>query len=332
MIKQREYGIDLLKIMACIGIVALHTVNGTLGIFNRIITLICTLCIPIFFVCSGYLMFLKKEISYSYVIKKIVKILLVCFAWEALHAIAYFLYYHQIRNFIESFFRDFLQEGLFFHFWFMGTLIILYMLLPMLRILELKKTKVYLGALGLLGLLCVGIDVLSIFVGRQIQLQVIQTFRLWTWLFYYMIGGFIATHSDKLCQYIPKHKEICVVCILFFIIAWQWIIGFGRFNEIRIEAFYGSLPVLLGTSLIFCCLYKVKMANGFICIVSKLSPLVMGIYIVHPFILAMIVHFAPTLGINPIFNLIYWLLTVILSAIITWIISKIPFICELIRV
>lgn len=30
--KQKVYGIDLLKVMACIGVVCLHTVNGSLDI------------------------------------------------------------------------------------------------------------------------------------------------------------------------------------------------------------------------------------------------------------------------------------------------------------
>lgn len=56
--KQRIYGIDLLKVMACIGVVSLHTVNGSLGMVNRIVTLVCSLSIPIFFMCSGYVAFL----------------------------------------------------------------------------------------------------------------------------------------------------------------------------------------------------------------------------------------------------------------------------------
>lgn len=50
--KQRIYGIDLLKVMACIGVVSLHTVNGSLGMVNRIVTLVCSLSIPIFFMCK----------------------------------------------------------------------------------------------------------------------------------------------------------------------------------------------------------------------------------------------------------------------------------------
>lgn len=68
--KQRIYGIDLLKVMACIGVVSLHTVNGSLGMVNRIVTLVCSLSIPIFFMCSGYVAFLKENISYKYVAKK----------------------------------------------------------------------------------------------------------------------------------------------------------------------------------------------------------------------------------------------------------------------
>ena len=182
--KQRIYGIDLLKVMACIGVVSLHTVNGSLGIVNRIVTLVCSLSIPIFFMCSGYVVFLKENISYEYAAKKIIKILAVCFFWEMMHAIAYFLYYHEMRNFIESFFMDFLQKGLFFHFWFFGALIILYLLLPILRKMEQKTPRLYIGLLAFLGGVCICIDEISIAAGRQMSLSVIQTFRLWQWLFY----------------------------------------------------------------------------------------------------------------------------------------------------
>ncbi len=91
-----------------------------------------------------------------------------------MHAIAYFLYYHEMRNFIKSFFLDFLQKGLFFHFWFFGSLIILYFLLPILRRMEQKTPRLYIGILAFLGGACICIDGISMVASRQVSLSIIQ--------------------------------------------------------------------------------------------------------------------------------------------------------------
>ncbi len=330
--KQRIYGIDLLKVMACIGVVSLHTVNGSLGMVNRIVTLVCSLSIPIFFMCSGYVAFLKENISYKYVAKKIIKILAVCFSWEMIHAIVYFLYYHEMRNFIESFFMDFLQKGLFFHFWFFGALIILYLLLPILRKMEQKTPRVYIGLLAFLGGVCICIDEISIAAGQQMSLSVIQTFRLWQWLFYYMLGGFIVTHSGKISVWFCKYRDMYVVMALFVLVAWQWIVGTHCFGGIMVEGFYGSLPVIMATLCAFLYLYQAKLNDAMIPVIKMATSCIMGVYIVHPFILAAMVHFIPAFGTNGILNLIYCMITVFVSSIIVWMIGRIPVVSELIKI
>lgn len=330
--EQREYGVDLLKIMACVGVVSLHTINGSLGIINRVVTLICSLSIPIFFMCSGYVMFLKKSISYRYVVKKVIKILVICYLWEMIHAILYFLYYHQIRNFVKSFFLDFLQKGLFFHFWFLGSLIILYVILPILREIEKRTPRLYLGLIIFLGAICVCIDGISVFIGEQLNLLIIQTFRLWIWLFYYMLGGFIAAHNENINIWTSKRKNFCVVIVLFLAIAWQWVIGMSCFQGILVEGFYGSLPVIMATICTFLFVYKANLNNALISLLKRGISCIMGVYIVHPFVLAVIIHFIPIFGTNGFFNLIFWMTTVFLSGVIAWVIGKIPVICELIRI
>ena len=329
---QKIYGIDLLKVMACIGVVCLHTVNGSIGIVNRIVTLVCSMSIPIFFMCSGYVAFLKANISYEYAAKKIIKILAVCFSWEIMHAIAYFLYYHKMRNFIESFFLDFLQKGLFFHFWFFGSLIILYLLLPSLRRMERKSPRLYIGILLFLGGVCICIDGISIVAGRQVSLSIIQTFRLWQWLFYYMLGGFVATHNGKSSEWLCKYGGMCVAMALFVLVAWQWIVGTYCFGKIMIEGFYGSLPTITATIFVFLYLYQVKLNDVMISAIKMATSCIMGIYIVHPFVLSVIVHFIPLFETNGNLNLIYWMITLLASSIIVWIIGKTPIISKLIKI
>lgn len=335
--ENREINIDLIKIMACCGVVALHTVDENLGIINRVIVLLSTMAIPLFFVVNGYLMFKKENITYSYVFQKIRKILIVCFAWECLHALAYFLYYHERRNFISSFILDFFQKGLFFHFWFFGVLILINLLLPLLRKLERKNVPKYVLLTMLFGLIGMGIEVVSLIMKEQILLNVIQTFRMWTWLFYFLIGGLISVKRDSIIRNMRcrNGKKLILVwlCAVTLSSIWQWEIGNKIFGGLKIEAFYGSVFVVVAVILTFA-LGVVLMeipSSGHQKIVG-ISGKIMGIYIIHPFILAVIKKYIPVVEESAYINVFWWIITVIMSYMIVWGINKIPVLKELIKI
>ena len=89
--------------------------------------------IPLFFMVNGYLQLRKDEIKYSYCIKKIAKIIAIVLVWNIIIAIPYFVLKGESKNIIlESIKNLFLQKGYYNHFWFLGTLIIIYLLLPVL--------------------------------------------------------------------------------------------------------------------------------------------------------------------------------------------------------
>ena len=88
----RNYNIDLLKILMCIGVVGIHTINASLSSFHYVISLLMIVCMPLFFMINGYLLLKKDKITYKYAFQKIIKILFVVFGWEMLHAAAYFMY------------------------------------------------------------------------------------------------------------------------------------------------------------------------------------------------------------------------------------------------
>ena len=121
---KRIYSIDLIKTIATILVVGLHTLRGSLGGLNYIFFQLGIISIPMFFLVNGFLLFKKDKISYRYILFKIIKILKIMVFWEFTYTLAYFLVYHQLRNFLESVILDFIQKGLFYHFWFFGALII----------------------------------------------------------------------------------------------------------------------------------------------------------------------------------------------------------------
>lgn len=329
-VNKREIGIDIIKVLACIGVVALHTLVADLGLLNRTIAYLAGMSVPLFFVVNGYLMFSKAEVTYRYVLIKIVKILCVCFAWELLHAIAYFCYYKQWRDFLSSFFLDFLQQGLFYHFWFMGALIILYLILPLLHKLK-YNNSIYIITLGL-GVLCVAVDIVMLIINNRFILFVPQSLRLHFWLFYYLLGGIVALNKAKIKERIRKNciAGVFLIATLIMYFAFFFILFLSNRSD-KIEAFYGSFPMIIAVLCVFVrlmCIEELKFGGG---IITCTSRLIMGIYIIHPFVLAAIVHFIPVFSENSILNLLFCIVTLLVCGLISLVISKIPLMKQLIR-
>lgn len=326
--KKREAGLDLIKILACIGVVALHTLYPGKSFINRIITLFATTSIPLFFMVSGYLMFRRETFDYKYALKKILRILSVCLAWEFLHAVSYFLYYRQPRNFLSSYVLDFFQKGLFYHFWYMGALILVYLAMPLLYMVEKKAPKVYAGILAALVVINVGIDSASIIVKRQFILDVPQNLRYWTWLLYATAGGYVTCGGNFIKRYDAlsrRNKMLSMFLLLLLASAWQFWVGIKVFGKIAIEAFYGSVPVQLATICIFLVCRNIDSSDQNAKRVTYLSGLTMGIYIMHPFVLAVLNKFLPAFTQSgALMNVLFWILTVIICGMGTAIVKKIP--------
>ena len=84
--KTRNINLDLIKVLACIGVVLLHTTMigfKDTGSWNLLAYLyyLGTYSIPLFFMVNGYLLLGKKEITYPYILQKVKWILITVSSW-----------------------------------------------------------------------------------------------------------------------------------------------------------------------------------------------------------------------------------------------------------
>ncbi|HHK7526799.1 TPA: acyltransferase family protein, partial [Streptococcus pneumoniae] len=193
MSKFRNINLDLLKVLACVGVVLLHTTMGGFketGAWNFLTYLyyLGTYSIPLFFMVNGYLLLGKREITYSYILQKIKWLLITVSSWTF---IVWLFKRDFTENLIKKIIGSLIQKGYFFQFWFFGALILIYLCLPILRQF-LNSKRSYLYSLSLLMTIGLIFELSNILLQMPIQTYVIQTFRLWTWFFYYLLGGYIA--------------------------------------------------------------------------------------------------------------------------------------------
>ncbi|MDE7265771.1 MAG: polysaccharide biosynthesis C-terminal domain-containing protein, partial [Clostridia bacterium] len=81
---KRDLGLDALKILACAGVVILHTLDRSSGTAAQILYYLGTVSIPLFFMVNGALLLNKDKITFKYCILKIVKIILITLFWSTL--------------------------------------------------------------------------------------------------------------------------------------------------------------------------------------------------------------------------------------------------------
>ena len=61
-------------------------------------------------------------------------------------------------------------------------------------------------------------------------------------------------------------------------------------------------------------IFRATQSVELFCAYEIATSCIMGIYIVHPFILSVIVHFIPMFATNGSLNLIYWMITLLASS------------------
>ena len=133
--KARNINIDLIKIIACIGVVLLHTTmpgfkeTGRWN-YSSYLYYLGTYSIPLFFMVNGYLLLGKSKITYPYILHKIKWVLITVSSWTV---IIWFLKRDFTINPIKKILAFLIQKGYFFQFWFFGSLILIYLCLPILK-------------------------------------------------------------------------------------------------------------------------------------------------------------------------------------------------------
>ena len=334
MVTKREHWLDFIKIIASFLVIILHTV--CYGINNKIsspallVYYIGTFAIPLFWMASGYIQ-LRKKVTYQYAFKKILKILFIAFVWNTLFILFGFLIKGKFENPMDATVKSFIQMGDFFQFWFLGSLILIYLFLPLLSRIFNNSRNTYKVFVFILLVICVLINIYNIYnysIGEKIiKERIAQTFRMWTWLLYFCIGGYLSKNNilEKLST--TKH----CICVLFFVIltiCYEYFYALKLYGSLYAENFYDSIFVIFTSIMIFTCLKKVKWKK--IEAIADLETLVMGVYIIHTSIINLIGIFH--LLNNNWVNMFVAIIVFLISLFISYMISIIPKVNLLIKI
>ena len=198
---KRDLSLDVIKIISCLFVVLMHTLRR----YDQSVELhpflyYLTRCsMPLFFMASGAVQLTKEQITYNYCFKKI---------WNIIKLMLFYYGFDVIFRFLFGF--DYSINGAivavkgaygdYAVFWFLRTLIMIYLVLPGIHYLY-KRYPLYL--LLFLGLICIGLDAYNVWhvlyqgATSYIEAPINPQYRLWVWLFYYILGGAVYLYLSK---------------------------------------------------------------------------------------------------------------------------------------
>lgn len=328
----RNYNLDLIKILACVAVVGLHTLQKDLSAINQSIYYICGFAVPAFLMTTGYILLNRSTVSVKYSCKKIKRIIKVVLLWSlyisivsvVVKAITSELSQQSFWVFPKTFLGSLVQRGILWQFWYLGALIILYLLYPVL--VRYKEHLIYVwivsAAIGLV------IQIVSYVIGTPLQSYIIQTFRIWTWIQYFVLGGLIGNHKSK--TNVVKRRDVIICFILtILIVVYQNFMGNTFLHNTYAEYFYDSMLTIMWLVSIFNLGLRIELSHSVKSIIQYIAPLTMGIYIVHPLVMRIMQPFVEieTFGMSCLF----FLVILMTSAFLVWLMKQIPFAKQLIE-
>ena len=329
--KTRNINLDLIKVLACIGVVLLHTTMigfKDTGSWNLLAYLyyLGTYSIPLFFMVNGYLLLGKKEITYPYILQKVKWILITVSSWT-------FIVWLFKRDFavnpVKKIIGSMVQKGYFFQFWFFGALILIYLCLPVLRkILNSKRRYLYiLSFFTTIGLI---FELANIIIQTPLQSYVIQTFRLWTWFFYYFLGGLVAQFDKEFIKNgFKTWMKIVAVLLLLITPVILFFLAKTIYHNLFAEYFYDILFVKIVSLGVFLTILTLSLKESKYKWIVSLSNQTMGVFIVHTYVMKVLeklLGFSYTGA-----YLLFPIFTLCISIIVVSLLMKIPYFNRIVK-
>lgn len=272
---ERNYGLDLLRILAVILVLTVHfflntnyystPLKGTSMISQSVIRNFCMSCVPLFMMLTGFLNN-KKEYNKKF-FKGLLNIIIIWLFYSVIEFTVLDIINHEPGHFN---FHNFLFNITAFkackYSWYIEMYIGLYLIAPIINIsydnFDQKNRKI-------LVLLSIIISIMPVFINNLLK-DIIHLPSYWNGLYpfaYYIVGKYIADIKPNLNK---KYLFISLIFIQFFTYSFQSI------NNIN----YNSINIFIQTIIIFLLLYNINIKNNIFKHTAKyLSVISLDIYL-----------------------------------------------------
>lgn len=341
MIKQRETNLDILRIIALLAVILIHTFGMYDDIVSKneinakiftFVSAIITWQVPVYVMISGrFFLDTERKITGKKIVNSVWRLVAAFVVWN----IVYQAYYILTGTYSDLNINGILSQAIVgpFHFWYLYMLICLYAIVPFLRkIAENKRLMEYFIILFLLFEFLTYYGTELPLIGSTVSEVLVKTNFHFAIGFsgYYILGYYLYKYklSDKL------EFLLYGIALILLIAA-----GIATVHRASVEGCNGEwytkylMPnIAVEASAIYVFFTKRVSKHQFsdksIKLITKLSEYSFGVYLVHALVAEVISGFnLIPININPLISLaVNVLIVFVISNIIVWLLRLIPFV------
>ena len=277
--KDREYSFDVLRVIAMVMVIIIHVSNvycrnfELLGNDQYIVSLIFNtvsrISVPIFFMISGALLLDRKFNKKKY-FSRIFRFLLVIVVWDIIYLVWEYFYLGVSYDKLYMLFIEPYRA----HLWFLYTIIILYILQPLLKLILDKSNNLVKILLFILWLVLSSISLYD--------LNIANLFTLFGYIGYFVIGKYLYEFVKN--NDLNKYNILMVILLVLSYIESVYLNYKASYD---LNMFYNlffayrSPFIILASFIAFILCYNLfhnKKSNKTIMIISDVS---FGVYLIH---------------------------------------------------
>ena len=325
---EREIAFDIARTIAMIMVIMIHVSNvysrsfGIIGkksfIISLIINTVCRVSVPIFLMISGTLL-LDRKFQLTKYCKRIVKYILLIVVWDSIYLIWEYFYlgttYNQLHKLLFGPLRA--------HLWFLYTILIIYIVQPILKIIMNKSNTLIKIILLLTWIFFSTVSMLNHTLA--------QYFTIFSYIGFFILGKYLYdfAKTKNIKKYnIPLALLMIVLFTISIILNYQSSLKYNMFYNMY---FAYRTPFIMFSSLAFFLLlvgnFHKSKGNK---VIRQCSDLSLGVYLIHGIFLDITVkkyiyQLIPSILGIPIFTFII----IVESLISVYILKKIIIIKEL---
>lgn len=255
---KRNYGIDIFRIMCCIGVLDYHIMDDVLwyGDFAKPIYFLASFCIPGFFLLSGYLVEEKERLTADYCERKVISVMSKLLGWVVFWTVMHFFRTGEIYEIWAQFTAGAKSGGILPVAWFLFTYCILMIAaLPLNKLFH--KIPLLFGFITIILMIA-----LSLGVGSEIVSDKTQALWLHLYLGYFMLGMLL----NQILNW-AKHRLNPYVLGAVFVFISLVALGVFAFNVknatiyLPPHQYYGKWYYTIWLLAIFCLMSMIEISN-----------------------------------------------------------------------
>lgn len=326
--KRHDSVIDVLRTLSILAVIVIHTTTKTLEIsgynlqklsYVLFINQSARFAVPLFFIISGFVLELNFHLNENYVTffkKRVNKILTPYLFWTIVY---YFFVYYKDRN--PNFLSVILQGDASYQLYFIPALLIFYLVFPLMHRYFKFVRNIFVMVLLLtvqMFLLYFDYNIYTLPIYYPLRIVLLNYFP-------FILGIYIANKYDTFKMIIEKWKYIFIsgMVFLMYFVFHQGLIGYLTTHDYL--KFYSQWrpSVLLYTIFLGGFLYWIFNKNIInLNIFKKISQLSFFVFFIHVIVLELLFYLFPQIV---QWNSIYFILVVMISFTLAYLIHKIPF-------